>query len=233
MGAAKRENIPPVSPEDSSSTPESLNVSRSRGRPVGQSEDLTADELTKIISLPDRRTRQGLRDYAVLLAFLNTPMRKGELVRLKVGNVIDEKTETFITYEGLKKRSKKKYWLKIPIEREVFDGIVRYIKSEYGARRLKASEPLFYTLGKHGPYQRRPITPWAIDLIVQKYVRLAQIQKRITPHSFRASYLTLRESEPIGALLGLSGHASAQGITPYLRASQEKKRKAAGRYSFS
>ncbi len=189
--------------------------------------------MARIIALPDRRTKDGLRDYAVLLALLNTPMRKGELVSLKVGNVIDEGDKTFITYEGLKKRSKRKYWLKIPIERPVFDGIVRYIKTEYRSARLHAGDPLFFTLGKHGPYKKRPLTPWAVDGILAKYVKAAGINKRVTPHSLRATYLTLRGDQPIGALLKLSGHADAKGITPYLRTSAEKVQVIATSFSFS
>jgi len=209
-------------------TEEKLNVSRKAGHPVGQSDDLSADELRKILALPDKRKKDELRDYAVLLVLANTPMRKGELVSLKLGNLVDEGKTQYLTYVGLKKRSKRKYWLKIPIGQKVYEGIRRYVESENKSAKLEHDAPLFFTLGKHGPYTKKKITPRAIDKIVHKYVKKAGINKRITPHSFRATYLTLRaKGHDPASLLGLSGHASLAGLSPYLRGSEEKRREAA------
>lgn len=199
-----------------------------RGRPVGQSDILTEEELQRIMELPDRRTKQGARDYAVLLVLGNTPMRKGELVNLNKENLIDEGQNKFITYVGLKKKSKKPYWLKIPITNEVYDGIKR-LESD---RSEAPSNPLFRTLGKHGPYVSQRITPLAVDLIVEKYVKEGGINKRITPHSFRATYLTLRGGDPF-VLQDLSGHDDIQSLMPYVRNREEKKREVALSFSFS
>jgi integrase len=49
------------------------------GRPKGQSDFLESWELQKIVGLPDRRTKDGMRDYAVLVLLANTPLRKGEI----------------------------------------------------------------------------------------------------------------------------------------------------------
>lgn len=193
-------------------------VTRRRGRPVGQSDDLTINELSAMLALPDRRTLEGMRDYAVLLAFGNTPMRKGELVSLCVGNLLDEGEAKAITYKGLKKRKQKPYWLKIPIAADVFDSIRRYVSMEHRRRTLRHDDPLFMTLGKYGPYKKRPITPASIDGIVRKYSLLAGIKKRVTPHSFRASYVTLRApGRDPASFLDLTGHADLRGVLPYFR----------------
>ena len=217
-----------------------LKVTRRPGRPVGQSDDLTDTELRQLIALPDRRTREGLRDYVVLLLLVNTPMRKGELVSLKVANLLDEGEFTYVTYQGLKKRKRRNkvtgeveekqrpYWLKIPVGRGVFDSIWRYVRQENRGTKISGEAPLIQTLGKFGPYEKRGITPDAVDLIVAKYVKAAGIRRRITPHSFRATYLTMRAAgrDP-ATLLGLSGHADLRGILPYIRSSEEKRREAA------
>lgn len=205
-----------------------MEYKRRVGRPVGQSDDLSVDELRAIIALPDRRTTEGLRDYAVLLMFLNTPARIGEVCSMKVGHLDDNGKSPAVSYEVLKKRSGRKKWVRVPIDRGVFDGIMRYVKAEYRNKKLHASDPLFYTLGKFGPYKKRPITDDAVRGIVAKYARLAGIQKRVTPHSFRASYLTLRApGRDPATLLGLSSHADIRGIMPYIRTSEAKKQEAA------
>lgn len=201
-----------------------------RGRPVGQSDILSAEELYTIIQCPDRRTKQGARDYAVLLALANTPMRKGELTKLKRENLIDEGDKKFITYQGLKKKSQRPYWLKIPITNEVYAGIQRYVNLD----QRSPGDPLFYTLGKHGPYQRTSLTPKSVDCIVEKYVSQAGIKKRITAHSFRASYATLRiEGRDPVAIQELGGWSSITSMMPYLRRREEKKNEAALAFSFS
>lgn len=210
-----------------------MKITRGRGRPVGQSDDLTVSEVQKIVSLPDRRSRDGMRDYAVLLMMANTAMRKGELVRMNVGGLVDQGEKKFVIYTGLKKRSKKPYWLRIPVSPQVFEGLMRYVRQEYRTTRVRAEAPLFYTLGKHGPYERRRITPWAIDGIIKKYTKIAGISKRVTPHSFRATYLTQRQHLKIGALLKISGHKDAKGLSPYLRSTAVEVEEAALEHSYS
>jgi integrase len=205
-----------------------------RGRPIGQSDVLEPGEIEKLLSLPDRRTKEGARDYAVLLVFANTPMRKGELVNLNVAHLIDEGQQKYIAYQGLKKRSSRPYWLKIPIADDVHRGITRYIQMEHGNTTPTADSPLFLTLGKHGPYDKRRISPKAVDCLVEKYVKLAEILKRVTPHSFRATYLTLRApGRDPATLMTLSGHSGLKSLLPYLRATEERRREAALAFSFA
>lgn len=202
-----------------------------RGRPVGQSDILTVKEIQTLLSLPDKRTKEGARDYAVLLALANTPMRKGELVRLNVEDLIDE-GQKYLSYKGLKKHSERPYWLKIPIADAAYLGIKRYLQTEYG-KSLSNGTALFMTLGKHGSYSKGRITPKAVDCIVSKYVEQAGILTRITPHSFRATYLTLRApGRDPSTLLSLSGHTGLKSLLPYLRATEERRREAALAFEF-
>lgn len=194
-------------------------VKRKAGRPVGKSDVLTEEELKKIMSLPDRRSRQGARDYAVLLAFGNTPMRKGEMVNLNTENLVSEGEKKFLDRKGLKKRGTRPYWIRTPISNEVYEGIKKYVDFD---RERTSVDPLFRTLGKHGPYAARRITPTAIDLIVQKYVDAAGIKKRITPHSFRATWATLRKHRDPWTVQQQGGWASVNSVLPYVREEQKE-----------
>jgi integrase/recombinase XerD len=217
-----------------------LEVKKDRGRPLGQSDDLTEEELVAIVQLPDKRTKRGLRDYAVLLTFANTPMRKGEVCALSLGDLVDEGVKKFITYNALKKRKRKnketgavelkqkRYGVKVPINPDVYDAILRYAESEHKGKKVDRSTPLFMTMGTRGPYKKARITPFTIDSIVAKYVADAGIKKRVTPHSFRASYVTLRSgSHDPETIRKIGGWADIRGVLPYFRSSQKKIEEAA------
>lgn len=207
----------------------SINVLRKAGHPVGQSDILTPDEIRKILSLPDKRKKDELRDYAVLLVFCNTPIRKGEMVKLNVSNLIRRGKSCFIHYAVLKKRKteKREVWIEVPIPVDVYDVVIRYVQSEYKNRKIPSDAPLFFTLGKHGPHEKRRITPRAIEKIVAKYKRKAGINKRLTAHSFRATYVTDRKHIPPGTMIQITGHKDIKGLSPYLRSSKQEVAEAA------
>ncbi len=86
-----------------------------KGRPVGQSDILDPSEIRQVLaSVRNREGQQGSRDYAILLVLANTPIRKGELVRLNLEDLIDRGSK-FITYKALKKRSGRVMWMNLPI----------------------------------------------------------------------------------------------------------------------
>ena len=205
-------------------------IKRKRGRPWNASDILTHEELELISSCPDKRTAQGIRDYAILLIFCNTPIRLGELITLKTSHLVNNGDSKFIAYVSLKKKTLKKSWRIIPITQDVYDGVKRYLDMD---PHRTADTPMFFTLGKHGPYEKRGITKDAVDGIVAKYVAQAGLKKRITPHSFRASFVTLRKNEDWKALQEMGGWTDMNSMMPYVRASAEEKRKTALAFSVS
>jgi integrase/recombinase XerD len=52
-----------------------------------ETELLTEEEAEAILRVPDRRTLQGKRDYAILLTLLTTGLRKAEICALKIGDL--------------------------------------------------------------------------------------------------------------------------------------------------
>jgi integrase/recombinase XerD len=210
-----------------------INMKARRGRPTGQSDVLTGDEIERLLeSVKDRRTTEGARDYAVLLMLANTPARKGELVALNLENVKAQGGAYSISRKALKK--KKTVWITTPIDAEVYAGITAYVRKWNLDPTRDAQGPLFFTLGGRGGYERKRLTPKAVDCLVAKYASLAGITKRITPHSFRATYLTLRsEGHRPETLATLSGHASLASILPYLRSTDEERRSAALSVAFA
>lgn len=217
-------------------------MSVKRGRPHGQSDFLEAAELRQLVNLPDRRTKEGLRDYAVLVLLANTPLRKGEIAMLKRGNMVNTGTQTFIHYVVEKKRKvrgkgQEKHRVienTVPLRKETYEAIIKYHEAEFKGTDADQDNPLFMTLGKHGNCVKQAITAKAIDYIVSKYAQLSGINKRITPHSFRASFAThaLDKGADLKTVSELLGHASILSTQPYLRSNIERKQKAIECFSF-
>ena len=62
-----------------------------------KSDIFTKEELKKILSLPDKRSKQGFRDYVILMILSYTGIKKRELAKLKIDNVIDfENTKSIL-----------------------------------------------------------------------------------------------------------------------------------------
>lgn len=189
---------------------------------MGQQDFLEAHEIERILAQPKRNTTIGARDYCILLVLANSPMRKGELVRLTVGALVRNGTPA-LEYAVLKKRKDKEKLRRVhlPVSQAVFDALQRHILSEYRGQPITPDLPLFRTSGKYGSYQKKAITPCAVDGIVRKYVKAAGLVGRYSCHSFRASYLTLRLDKGISpaTLRDLAAHESLSSTEKYLRTS--------------
>lgn len=193
-----------------------------QGRKPGRQDILSQEELKLLLSKPDKRERQGFRDYVILLVLSVTGMRKSELISL---NISDVKPDS-ISYRILKKR-KKKVYAKQPISESVFKTVVKYVNQEYGDQG-EPERPLFRTSGIYGKWKKGRISKIAIDYLIQKYVRLSGIKKRISAHSFRATLLTscLESGASLSTVRDIANHSNISSTSPYLRSTEEHKQSA-------
>ena len=148
-----------------------------------ETEFLTEEEAQAILRVPDRRTLQGKRDYAILLTLLTTGLRKAEICSLKVEDLKTYRNQAVIDVIGKGKRFRR-----IPLKTETLLAIKDYLKATGNG--TDPDHPLFQTLGKHGPYQERDLTPKAVDCLIKSVAKKALIQKRIHPHVMRHTFAT-------------------------------------------
>lgn len=204
-----------------------------RGRPHGQQNFLEESEIRAILSAPKRNTRLGLRDYSVLLVLASTPIRLSELCQLRVGDLEGEGAA--LCYRVKKKRDAEAR-VRVPIPVEVVVTLMRYLTQEHGTGHIAPDAPFFRTLGEQGGHEKTGITPRSVRACIRRYLREAKIEKpRVTPHSFRASFLTLRADKnvPLHTLRELAGHSSLQTTACYLRANRERLQTAALAVNFA
>ena len=183
-----------------------------------ETEFLTEEEAQAILRVPDRRTLHGKRDYVILLTLLTTGLRKAEICSLKVEDLKTYRNQAVIDVIG-----KGRKFRRIPLHGDTLVAIQDYLKADGNG--IEPTHPLFQTLGKHGPYQERDLTPKAIDCLIRAVARKALIQKRIHPHVMRHTFATtlLDNGNDLRTVQALMGHSHIRTTERYLRSTDDRK----------
>jgi len=185
-------------------------------------EFLTKDEASNVLRQPNQRTLEGLRDYCILSLMIQTGLRRAELCNLKRGSLIigDNDVHLQIFGKGMK-------WRSIPIsDTNLLKCLGRYFKKVRNNNSPEA--PMFYNLRSLTPGNPQPITWATVRYLVPKYLRMAGIHKRITPHSLRHTFLTLtlQAGADLGTVRDLAGHSNVSVTSTYLHTTEERKKEA-------
>jgi integrase/recombinase XerD len=183
-----------------------------------ETEFLTEEEAQAMLRVSDRRTLQGKRDYAILLTLLTTGLRKAEICNLKVGDLKTYRNQAVVDVVG-----KGQKFRRIPLETKTLIAIQDYLKGSGNGTDL--DHPIFYTLGKHGPYEEKPLTPKAVDCLVKSLAKKALIQKRIHPHVMRHTFATtlLDNGNDLRTVQSLMGHSHIRTTERYLHSTDDRK----------
>jgi integrase/recombinase XerD len=183
-----------------------------------ETEFLTEEEAEAILRVPDRRTLQGKRDYAILLTLLTTGLRKAEICGLKVEDLKTYRNQAVIDVVG-----KGQKFRRIPLHSGTLLATKDYLKATGNG--TDPAHPLFQTLGKHGPYQERGLTPKAVDCLIQSVVKKALIQKRVHPHVMRHTFATtlLDNGNDLKTVQALMGHSHIRTTEAYLHSTDDRK----------
>jgi integrase/recombinase XerD len=192
-----------------------------------ETEFLTEEEAAGILRIPDRRTLQGKRDYAILLTLLTTGLRKAEVCNLKVKDLKTYRNQAVIDVVGKGNRFRR-----LPLKGETLLSIQEYLKAPKNGS--DPDHPLFRTLGKHGPYEQAALTPKAVDCLIKSAAKKALIRKRIHPHVMRHTFATtlLDKGVDLKTVQDLMGHSHIRTTERYLHSTDDRKVEAIGRLQF-
>lgn len=176
---------------------------------------LNQDEVNRLLAAPDISTPQGLRDRAILEMLYASGMRLSEIAALNLGNLHLPRREIRVWGKGSKERI---VFLGKPAARALEDYLGK------GRPRLaggKAVDAVF--LNKSG--QRLSVR--SIDGMLEKYTRLAGLEKAITPHVLRHTFAThmLEGGADLRVVQELLGHAGLQTTQVYTHVTQGQARK--------
>jgi integrase/recombinase XerD len=175
-------------------------------------------EAQAMLRVPDRRTLQGKRDYAILLTLLTTGLRKAEACNLKVGDLKTYRNQAVIDIIG-----KGQKFRRIPLKADTLVAIQDYLKADGNG--ADPDHPLFQTLGMHGPYEERDSTPKAVDCVIKSVAKKALIRKRIHPHVIRHTFATtlLDNGNDLRTVQALMGHSHIRTTETYLHSTDDRK----------
>ena len=161
---------------------------------------------------PELLSFMHLRDVAILEMLFATGLRVHELCGLTFESFDIQSGVLQVVGKGDKERR-----LYVGSE-AVMEALGNYLEA---ARKLGYKSAYIF-LSKQG----RPISCQQVRYIVRKYVRLAGLERRITPHVFRHTFasLLLEEGVDIKYIQEFLGHSSISTTQIYLHTSEQKKK---------
>lgn len=179
---------------------------------------LSRDEVKKVFGAIKSDNSIGIRDRLILELIYSTGARVSEIENIKMEDIDTKNREIKVTGKGRKQRI-------VYINSPALCWLNKYIKDarrELGFDRGRQS----YANDRHLLLNSRGrgLTSRSIRDIVKRHVRLAGIEKNITPHSLRHSFAAhlLQEGAGIREIQELLGHESITTTEIYSHMDIEK-----------
>jgi len=160
---------------------------------------LSIEEVNKIIESVDLSQENGERDRNILETLYSCGLRVSELVKLKISNIDFNDQYIKIIGKGNKQRI-------VPINKTLIKYLNIYINNIRSKNKIKKGNEDFLFLNKRGTKLSREM----IFLIVKKYIKIANVKKNISPHTFRHSFAThlVEGGADLRAVQEMLGHSN-------------------------
>ena len=173
---------------------------------------LSLNEVESLLSQPNIRDTQGIRDRAILETLYATGMRASEAVNLKVDGLNLDIGFLRCIGKGSKERV-------IPLGRKAIVSLKRYLDITR-PKLLKRKESEFLFLNRFG----KKISRQSLWKIIKKYARQARIKKPIRPHILRHSFAThlLERGADLRSVQEMLGHANISTTQIYTHINKER-----------
>jgi len=175
---------------------------------------LSVDEVFKLLEAPQGDDPITIRDRAMLETLYATGVRVSELVGLNVGQV--DCKDGFVTVVGKGDKERR-----IPMGAKAKEALEKYLAVRNVF--LKGASPedqeaLF--LSRNGSR----LTTRSVERLIQKYVKLCGIDKKVTPHVIRHTFAThlLNSGADLRGIQELMGHTSLSTTQKYTHVSVNK-----------
>jgi integrase/recombinase XerD len=173
---------------------------------------LSLNEVDALLSEPNLRNKQGIRDKAILETLYATGMRVSEAVNLKTDNLNLEVGFLRCIGKGNKERV-------IPLGKKAIISLKRYLGSSR-THFLKKKESEFLFLSRFG----RKISRQSFWKLVKKYSKEARIKKPMRPHILRHSFAThlLERGADLRSVQEMLGHSNISTTQIYTHINKDR-----------
>jgi integrase/recombinase XerD len=158
---------------------------------------LTVSDVTALVDAPNRKKPEGLRDAAMLELLYGAGLRVSELIGLEMSAINLEAGFVRVFGKGSKERV-------VPVGRIALGVIQEYLDHARSLLLKNRSSTFLFVTRRGGPMTRQSF--WNL---IGRYGRLANLNKKITPHSLRHSFAThlLEGGADLRAVQMMLGHA--------------------------
>lgn len=167
----------------------------------------TDEEVLQMLLAPDTKTFSGSVHKLVLAFLFHAGVRRSELVNLRRGDLIEDRSGWIIKIRG---KGGKQRLLPISLELEA------YIKQYFGRVRDWNDED-YLIRSSEFEKNSKPMNPSTIYKIVRRYAEQVGIDRRVSPHSCRATVIShlLENQVSPRDVADFAGHTSIQTTSIY------------------
>ena len=160
---------------------------------------LSKEDIDKMLSVIDRNTDLGKRNFCIIEVLYGCGLRVSELINLKISNINFKEFFLQVTGKGDKVRL-------VPIATYTADLVTHYIREVRSKVKVKKKAEDILFLNSRGSGMSRVI----VFLIIKEIAEKAGISKRISPHTFRHSFAThmLQNGADLRFIQEMLGHSS-------------------------
>ncbi len=166
---------------------------------------LSEDEMAEFLDLPDSRQPLDLRDMCVLELLYATGIRVSELVGINLEDV--DFTERLIRIRGKGKKERL-----VPFGKKAEDSLSAYIRARIQLIKGEVDVDAMFL-----NYRGERLTARSVERIVDKYIRITALRRKISPHSLRHSFAShlLSRGADLRVIQELLGHESLATTQKY------------------
>jgi len=166
---------------------------------------LSEEEMANFLDLPDSNKVLDLRDKAVLELLYATGIRVSELVGINLEDFSFE--EGFVRVKGKGKKERL-----LPFGRMAGESLRDYLRGRPSINKGRIDEKALFL-----NYRGERLTPRSVERIIDKYIRLSALKRKISPHSLRHSFAShlLSRGADLRAIQELLGHESLATTQKY------------------
>ena len=182
---------------------------------------LSHNEIESILQAIDLSTPQGTRNRAMLETLYASGLRVSELINLRISNFFPQLGFVKVIGKNNKERI-------VPIAQEAIKHIMYYIEGYRQHQKIAPGNEDYLFLNRRG----KKLTREMVFTIVKNTVRLAGINKNVSPHTFRHSFAThlVEGGADLRAVQDMLGHESITTTEIYTHLDKEYLRSTLEKY---
>ncbi len=178
---------------------------------ISKTSGFSDEEVMQILAQPDLYSRGGAQHFAILMMLFYCGLRRSELCALRTSNLGLERNQRVLKLVGKGNAERL-----IPLVPAVWGALEKHFKI---SRKDPSIDGFLFSPTRNNRTKEfeKALDPSAIFYLVKRYARLAGIQRRVSPHSCRATAISNARDHnvPDRAIQEFAGWATPDMITRY------------------